>query len=152
MNTILSERSRSAFRQDDDAVKALGWQDDYHVDADHINLATVGRFLHCSDFFTIDVGDAIGEAASDADITAFVERHGKYIGTLDIPGAGSFEVTKADLEAVARTFLKAVQTAGVIYRHIADERAMTSSRRFRWMRQRTLKHRWKCFYPGRDRR
>jgi hypothetical protein len=29
----------------DNAVKALGWKDDYFVDADHINLSTVDRFL-----------------------------------------------------------------------------------------------------------
>ncbi len=106
----------------DDAVKALAWQGNYCVDADHINLATVDRFLHCSDFFTIDVGDAIGEAATDADIAAFVQRHGRFIGDLDIPGAGTFEVTAKTLETVAGTFLKAVQQAGAIYRHIVAGR------------------------------
>ena len=105
-----------------DAVKALGWQDNFRVDADHITLVTVDRFLHCSDFFTLDVGDAIGEAASESDIESFIERHGKYIGQLEIPGAGTFEVTRETLEAVARTFLKAVQTAGTIYRHIVEQR------------------------------
>jgi len=119
---IVGTEPVSLRKEADDAVKALGWQSNYRVDADHINLATVDRFVQCSDFFTLDVGDAIGEAASDSEITAFVERHGKYIGNLDIPGAGTFEVTQATLEAVARTFLKAVQTAGVIYRHIVDQR------------------------------
>jgi len=105
----------------DDAVKALGWKGNYRVDADHITLTTVGRFLHCSDFFTLDVGDAIGEAASDSDIASFVERHDKYIGNLHIPGSGTYEVTSRTLEGVARTFLKAVQTAGTIYRHITEK-------------------------------
>jgi len=106
----------------DDAVRKLGWVGNYHVDADHITLNTVDRFLYCSDFFTIDVGESIGEAASDSDIDSFVTRHGKYIGNLNIPGAGTYEVTRTDLEGVARTFLKAVQTAGVIYRHIVEKR------------------------------
>jgi hypothetical protein len=119
---IVGTEPDSLRREADEAVKALGWQSNYRVDADHINLATVDRFLHCSDFFTIDVGDAIGEAASDEDIAAFVERHGKYIGHLNIPRAGTFEVTQGTLEEVAKTFLKAVQTAGVIYRHIVGTR------------------------------
>ena len=41
-------------------VQALGWTKPYHVDADHIHLETVDRFLAASDFFTIDVADSIG--------------------------------------------------------------------------------------------
>ena len=106
----------------DSAVKDLGWSDEYRVDADHINLSTVDRFIECSDFFTIDVGDAIGECATDKRTAAFVDRHSKYIGTLQIPDAGSFEVGKETIEAVAATFLKAVGQAGEIYRYIVDKK------------------------------
>lgn len=106
----------------DEAVRALGWNAPYRVDADHINLATVDRFVDCSDFFTLDVGDAIGKRAGEADIHAFVERYKDGIGTLEIPGAGSFEVRRELLEDVAQRYLKAVQSAGAIYRHIADRR------------------------------
>jgi hypothetical protein len=119
---IVGTEPASLRKEADEAVEALGWQSSYRVDADHINLGTVDRFVDCSDFFTIDVGDAIGEPASDSDIASFVERHRDYIGNLEIPGAGTIEVTRATLEAVARTFLKAVQTAGAIYRHIVDLR------------------------------
>ena len=44
----------------DAAVKALGWKTPYHVDADHIRLETVDRFIAPSDFFTIDGADSIG--------------------------------------------------------------------------------------------
>ncbi len=44
--------------------KALGWQQPYHVDADHIRLETVDRFVAPSDFFTIDVADSIGKPAA----------------------------------------------------------------------------------------
>ena len=52
----------------DAAVKALGWARPYHVDADHIGLSTVDRFLDCSDFFTMDVaqlGKGAGPYADD---------------------------------------------------------------------------------------
>ena len=106
----------------DTAVSDLGWSDVYRVDADHINLSTVDSFIGCSDFFTIDVGDAIGECASDDQLAAFVERHRKYIGTLQIPGAGSFDVSKETIEAVAATFLNAVSQAAEIYRYIVDKK------------------------------
>src|SRR5215469_2323593 len=47
----------------DEAVRALAWKGSYFVDADHIGLKTVDRFLACSDFFTLDVADFIGKAA-----------------------------------------------------------------------------------------
>src|SRR5213595_3918775 len=46
------------------AVKKLGWTKTHHVDADHIRLETVDRFVPHSDFFTIDVADSIGKPAS----------------------------------------------------------------------------------------
>jgi hypothetical protein len=120
-NTVGTE-PRSLREAADAAVEALGWQGPYRVDADHINMATVDRFLDCSDFFTLDVGDAIGHRASDGDIAAFVDRHSRYVGQLEIPGAGTYEVSRETIEGVAVTFLKAVQTAGDIYRHIVDRR------------------------------
>src|SRR5262245_60762335 len=42
----------------DAAVRDLGWRNPYHVDADHINLTTVDRFIDASDFYTIDVAAA----------------------------------------------------------------------------------------------
>src|SRR5690242_3522169 len=43
----------------DAAVRELEWTKTYHVDADHIRLETVDRFVPSSDFFTIDVADFI---------------------------------------------------------------------------------------------
>lgn len=106
----------------DQAVQALGWQGAYRVDADHINLKTVDSFVDCSDFFTIDVADAIGEKASDEEIASYVEFCAKYVGDLEIPGAGAFPVANQTIEGVAVTFLKAVKLAGEIYRYIADKK------------------------------
>ncbi len=38
----------------------------YFVDADHIGLKTVDRFIAPSDFFTLDVADFIGKPAADS--------------------------------------------------------------------------------------
>src|ERR1022692_2607031 len=43
----------------DEAVRQAGWKQPYHVDADHINLSTVDRFIEASDFYTLDVAAAI---------------------------------------------------------------------------------------------
>jgi hypothetical protein len=59
----------------DAAVNELGWKKAYFLDADHINLKTVDRFIEPCDFFTLDVADEIGKAAAPADVDAFVERH-----------------------------------------------------------------------------
>ena len=45
------------------AVRELGWEQPYHLDADHIRLETVDRFIPHADFFTIDVADSIGQPA-----------------------------------------------------------------------------------------
>ena len=101
------------------AVKALNWTKPYHVDADHIRLETVDRFLPACDFYTIDVADSICLAALPESVAAFADSHPQLIGTLYIPGiAQPFTTTRADVERVAAKYLKAVQDAGAIYRKI----------------------------------
>ena len=103
----------------DAAVKALGWKTPYHVDADHIRLETVDRFIAPSDFFTIDVADSIGKPAAAADVKAFVDHHPELIGTVSIPHIDQpFAISPAEVERVANKFLLAVQDAGKIYQHI----------------------------------
>jgi hypothetical protein len=121
-HVIVGTEPQSLRDEADAAVAALGWEGSYYVDADHINLKTVDRFLRCSDFFTLDVGDDIGERASDEDIAAFVNKHSHFVGTLEIPGAGSYEVSADMLKTAACTYLKAVQAAGKIYRSIVENR------------------------------
>jgi len=104
----------------DAAVKALNWRQSYHVDADHIRLETVDRFIAPSDFFTIDVADSIGKPAAAKDVTAFVERHPELTGKIAIPHIDQpLNISRAEVERVANKFLLAVQDAGQIYRHIA---------------------------------
>ena len=106
-------------READDAVQALGYGGDYFVDADHINLTNVDKFIDVSDFFTLDVADFIGKKTVQADIDAFVSANRKYTGKLHIPGINeAFDVPSETLVQIAEKFLFAVQEAGKIYRHI----------------------------------
>src|SRR6266581_5305454 len=68
------------------AVKQLGWQKPWHVDADHIRLETVDRFIPHSDFYTIDVADSIGKLSAPGATKHFADRHPELAGTLGIPG------------------------------------------------------------------
>jgi hypothetical protein len=103
----------------DAAVAALGWKNDYHLDADHINLTTVDRFLAPCDFFTLDVADDIGQPADPTDVDAFLRRHPELVGTIAITGIDApFTLTRDDITRVANKFLLATRKAGAIYRHI----------------------------------
>lgn len=105
------------------AINQLGWRQGWHVDADHIRLETVDRFMACSDFFTIDVADSIAKPANPSDVSAFVDRHPELIGSVHIPGiAQPFSTSRADIERVAGKYLLAIQDAGKIYRHIAAKK------------------------------
>ena len=119
VNTEPSDTRREA----DEAVKALGYGKPYFVDADHINMNNVDRFIDASDFFTIDVADYIGKSADTESIGKFVENNLKYIGTLTVPGIQQpFNVDRALLETLAAKYLFAAQEAGRIYRHIASKK------------------------------
>lgn len=103
----------------DAAVRALGYTGQYFVDADHINLNSVDKYIDSSDFFTIDVADYIGMPASEDDVQKFIDFNSKYIGKLQIPGiAQPFDVDKALLEKIAGKFLYATIQASAIYEHI----------------------------------
>jgi len=103
----------------DAAVKEMGWSKPYFLDADHINLKTVKRFLDPCDFFTLDVADMIGQPAKAEDVAAFLAAHAELIGTVTIPGiAEPFHTDNAFVEGVANKFLAAVQNAGEIYQLI----------------------------------
>jgi len=106
-----------------EAVAELGWKGNWFVDADHIQLQTVDRFVDCSDFFTIDVASSIGKPASTADVDAFTLRHSELVGTLNLPSAReSISIGMEDIRNVARKYLLAVREAGAIYRHIEKKR------------------------------
>jgi hypothetical protein len=120
-HTTVGSQPGSVRAAADEAVRALGWKKPYHVDADHIRLETVDGFLASSDFYTIDVADAIGRPAAADGITTFADRHPELSRPVEVPGiAEPVPMTRADVERIAGKFLRAVQEAGAIYRHIAS--------------------------------
>jgi len=107
----------------DAAVKALNFKGQYFVDADHINMSNVDRFIPFSDFFTLDVADYIGKKASDDLIKSFMAKHIDMCGSVSIPGIEhKFEVTEDYLLSFAEKFLFAVNEASNIYKHIAGKK------------------------------
>jgi hypothetical protein len=112
----------------DKAVADLGWTGEYLLDADHINLSTVDRFVAPCDFFTLDVADDIGTAADPSDVVAFIEHHPELIGTVAIEGIEEpFQITREDVEKTANQFLKATQKAAAIYQHILAAKGGTDN-------------------------
>jgi hypothetical protein len=120
-HTTVGSQPDSVRQAADAAVRALGWKRPYHVDADHIRLETVDGFIASSDFYTIDVADAIGQPADPADVRAFVDRHADLVGRLEVAGIDQpLEISRAEIERIAAKYLRAVKDAGAIYRHIAQ--------------------------------
>jgi hypothetical protein len=122
-HTTIGTKPAEVRAEADAAVKALGWQGDYFVDADHINLKNVESFIGPSDFFTIDVADFIGEPAPAEKIAAFISNHKKFMGELNIPGINeSFSVTEEWLKLFAANYLKAIEEASKVYKHLVDKK------------------------------
>lgn len=112
-------------READEAVKALGYNGQYFVDADHINLSTVERFVAVSDFFTLDVASFIGKPSAQEDIDKFIASCEKYMGELLIPGMEKpLSITKELLEDIANKFLSATQQASEIYAYLVDKKGV----------------------------
>jgi hypothetical protein len=101
------------------AVKELDWTRPFHIDADHIRLDTVDPFIETSDFYTLDVADAIGQPAEAQAVQTFIDRHSELLGLLEIPGIEEpFATSGTDIEKIVGTYLNAVHEAGELYRHI----------------------------------
>ena len=88
-------------READAAVAALGYKDQYFVDADHINLTNVDRFIEASDFFTIDVADYIGKKGTMEErfLPAIKEAGRIYRHIAERKGADNF-VTEVSMDEV----------------------------------------------------
>ena len=105
----------------DRVTEKAGFKKSYFVDADHINLDTVDRFIESSDFFTIDVASYIGKKAEDKNIKEFLSGAEKYTGDLKIPGTKlSFKTSEQQLKQIAGKYLFAAIKAWDIYRKIEE--------------------------------
>ncbi len=107
----------------DNAVKRLNWNRPWFVDADHINMSNVERFVESADFFTIDVADYIGKKASGQELDEFIGNNLHFQGIFVIPGIGdSFNLTKETLVSVGEKFLFAIKKASEIYSYIESKK------------------------------
>ena len=119
-HTIIGSEPMSVRLAADAAAKSLQWKLPYFVDADHISLKTVDRFLGACDFYTIDVADFIGQSALPVAIDAFVGHHPELLRAIALPGTDeTFTLSSGALRAIAQKYLKAVASAGEVYRSIA---------------------------------
>jgi hypothetical protein len=122
-HTIIGSCADSTRAEADEAVRALDWKKPYHVDADHINISTVEKFIGACDFYTIDVADSIGKPSGPSRVEAFVKRHPELNGDVVIPGID--QPLRVDPDSVGQTamnYLAAVEEAGRIYRYIVDRK------------------------------
>ena len=108
-------------READTVTKKAGFNKPYFVDADHINIETVDRFIECSDFFTIDVASYIGRKADEKNILDFLSDAEKYSDEVKIKGKEfSFKTSKSQIKEIAEKYLFAVVMAGDIYKKIEN--------------------------------
>ncbi len=122
-HSFIGSEPQSVFDGAQAAVRALDWNKPWHVDADHIRLETVDRFVSCSDFFTIDVADNISQPAPKEAVESFVSRHPELHGSISIKGiAAPFHISEDEVRRVTAKYLLAAQEAGKIYRQIAKKK------------------------------
>ena len=122
-HTTIGSQPSSVLAAAQRAVADLDWGAGWHIDADHINLGIVDQYLF-SDFFTIDVADAIGQPAAAEDVRAFIDRHPELVGDIQIEGIDeAYTLTRDDVARVANQFLLAVQEAGRVHRHILERKS-----------------------------
>jgi tagaturonate epimerase len=118
-HTIIGSKPANVREKADAAVRALGWRYPYYVDADHINLATVDGFVAASDFFTLDVADAIGRPALPSDVHGFIQRHPELLRPLTLPRlATPLRLSRTAVELAAEKYLVAAGEAGRIYQRL----------------------------------
>jgi hypothetical protein len=120
-HNIVHSEPEGTRREADNAVWKLNWKNQYLVDADHINLGNVDRFIAVSDFFTLDVAAFINRPVSEVAVMAFRNSCETFYPAVEIPGLNEPIVVTAELlDNMAHKYLAAIEEAGRIYRHIAE--------------------------------
>ncbi|MGQ1947919.1 tagaturonate epimerase family protein [Geofilum sp. OHC36d9] len=119
-HTTIGSEPIDARKAVDKTIKEMAWDKPYFVDADHINLDTVDRFMDSSDFFTIDVASYIGKQGDCGQKEAFIKSMKKYIGTFTIPGIDKpVNITAQQVDEIVDQYLYAACMAGETYKKIA---------------------------------
>jgi hypothetical protein len=123
-HTLIGTCPSDARAAADAAVREAGWSDPYWLDADHISLGNVERFLDACDFFTLDVAEQIGRACEPAAMEALAQRVGQLFGPEpELPGTwGTLKLGRASVKSAAGKYAAAVAEAGRIFRRIQAHR------------------------------
>jgi hypothetical protein len=101
------------------AVSEAGYAGRYHIDADHVQIDTIDKFVPHCDFFTLDVARHIGEPYDASGMHEFLHATRKFRGDFTLPVTGEvFRVTDEYLGEVARKYLKAMSEVGKMYRYL----------------------------------
>ena len=120
---ITKSTPADVLKEAQNAVKALDWDGNYYVDADHVSISNIELFIDSSDYFTLDIAEFINKKASKTEIEEFIEKHEKLIGKLFISNIKKpLEINKEQLRVIAEKFLFAIKEAGKIYRKIENKK------------------------------
>jgi len=107
----------------DTVTQEAGYDKPYFVDADHININTVDKFIDSSDFFTIDVAAYINKPASDDSMRNFMEMTKKDSFQRALNETITSSGFSSDQAAgTARKYLFAVEKASEIYKRIEQQK------------------------------
>jgi len=102
------------------AVKSTGWTGSWFVDADHVGLATVDRFVPHCDFFTLDVADFIAKPADPGAVEAFLKRHSD-LARVDVPKSPlPLDLSPERVRKAAERYLVATAEAARVYRRVVE--------------------------------
>lgn len=113
-HVIIGTDPRDQRESADAAIAATGFKGQYCVDADHIGLQNVDKFIPWCDFFTIDVADFIGKPASPERIAAFLGARQSLVGDKTAPVV----ISPAIMEKSATKYLYAIDEAAKVYARI----------------------------------
>jgi hypothetical protein len=119
---LIGTTPKDTRREAERAVKAAHWRRPFHLDADHIGLKTVDRFLPHCDFYTIDVADDIGKAAAPEDLASVRARLLPLLGRA-FPALGQGRPLDAKtVDRFLSLYASAIREAGRIYHHVETAR------------------------------
>ncbi len=123
-HSIVHSSPADTRKASDEAVALKNFKSSYFLDADHINLSNVDKFIAYCDFFTIDVADYIGLLPVDeVKLKLMLDKLVSLVGRISIPGLDQpIEITSDLLHSIVTKFLPAIDEAGKIYTHIKQQK------------------------------
>lgn len=122
-HTTIGSEPADTLQAAEKSIKEAGYSKQWYIDADHVNLDTVDRFLSTSNFFTIDVASYIGKKSEAKKEEDFMGEMRQFIGNLEVPGLDTaFNITEEMLRDIADQYLYATQMAGETYKRIEAEK------------------------------